>query len=606
MMVIPAGPLMASLLLLCSAAVQAVQGAGPPPNCPASCGNVSVPYPFGIGDGCYWPGFNLTCDRNRTRLLVGGGTLQVVEISLVNSTLRVVDSAGQVNLVFDGGEDGNGTWGGAGAGPYVVSERQNQFVVTGCNVQATLVGDGGGGNVISGCSSFCSINDKWTGVVTSSPAGYGDGAASACSGIGCCETPIPIGRPSYGVQFKWLDSSHEHDDKLPIAVRIAERGWFDAASAALLGDSPGYSPSRQPAVPVVLEFAVDSKPVVLPGVATSGCPEDAARNACRSNHSSCHNVTGNYRSGYVCQCQDGYQGNPYLAGGCQDVDECALPGMCAGECTNTVGGYMCRCPRGTRGDPHIKNGCVKSSLGISVGIGIGSGAGLLLLVLGAAFVTRQLKHQRRRMLRQKFFKQNRGNLLQQLVSQKADIAERMIISLVELEKATNNFNKAREIGKGGHGTVYKGIMSDLHVVAIKKSKVAIQREIDEFINEVAILSQINHRNVVKLFGCCLETEVPLLVYEFISNGTLYHHLHAEGPTSLPWEFRLRIAAESAGALAYLHSAVSFPIVHRDIKSQNILLDDTLTAKVSDFGASRAFRSIKQGLLQPLSRGPWGT
>ncbi|KAM0869743.1 hypothetical protein ACQ4PT_040474 [Festuca glaucescens] len=585
-MMIPATPLAAVLLLLLcfSASAQVTRGApGPPPGCPTSCGGVSVPYPFGIGDGCFWPGFNLTCDQTRGRLLIGGGnTLEVMEISLANSSVRVKDSAGAVNITYHGTPDGNGTWGGlTGAGPFVVSETRNQFLVTGCNVQATLLGDTG--NVIAGCSAFCAINDRWEqGAGTSSPA-----AVAKCSGIGCCETPIPIGRPSYGVEFKWLDPNHEKDHELPNAVRVAERGWFQGASAALLNKSLADSSPRTP-VPVVLEWAVESAPLAPPALATTGCPQDAARSACRSSLSSCRNVTGNYRSGYVCQCQDGYQGNPYVADGCQDIDECALPGMCSGECTNTPGGYTCRCPRGARGNPRIKDGCIKSSLGLSVGIGIGSGAGLLLLVLGAIFVTRKIKHQRAKMLKQKFFKQNRGHLLEQLVSQKADIAERMIIPLVELEKATNNFDKAREIGGGGHGTVYKGIMSDdLHVVAIKKSKVVVQREIDEFINEVAILSQINHRNVVKLFGCCLETEVPLLVYEFIPSGTLYHHLHVEEPqASLPWVDRLRIATETARALAYLHSAVSVPIVHRDIKSQNILLDGALVAKVSDFGASR--------------------
>jgi hypothetical protein len=288
-----------------------------------------VPYPFGIGDGCSLPlpGFNLTCDQTQQhppRLLLGdGGTLQVVEISLANSTVRAIDTAGAVNITYHGAPEGNGTWSGLGSGSgdtYVLSEERNQFVVTGCNVQGTLLGHSR--NVIIGCSSFCSIKDIWINPVVNTSGGDG---TVACSGVGCCQTPIPIGRPNYTVEFKYLDL--EYMGKLPTALRIAERGWFDGVAAQMLNESTTDAQVQQVPAPVVLEWVVASTPVAPPGSTAAedtgnwSCPVDAARSACRSSHSTCHNVTGNYRNGYVCRCQDGYDGNPYLAGdgGCQGM-----------------------------------------------------------------------------------------------------------------------------------------------------------------------------------------------------------------------------------------------------------------------------------------------
>jgi serine/threonine protein kinase len=163
-----------------------------------------------------------------------------------------------------------------------------------------------------------------------------------------------------------------------------------------------------------------------------------------------------------------------------------------------------------------------------------------------------------------------------------------LMALRDLKKATNNFSESAQIGEGGFGAVYIGRLSDGKTVAIKRSKrEGSEKDKDQFLNEVRILSQISHRHLVKLLGCCMESHVALLVFEFFPNGTLQEHLQREvGDQSLSWENRLDIAIQTAEALNYLHSGATFPIYHRDVKSANILLNDDLHAKVADFGISR--------------------
>lgn len=195
-------------------------------------------------------------------------------------------------------------------------------------------------------------------------------------------------------------------------------------------------------------------------------------------------------------------------------------------------------------------------------------------------------------------------LLQQQTSE-GTFGKTKLYTAKELEKATDHFNESRICGRGGQGIVYKGMLFDGTIVATKKLKQVDEDQVEQFINEVVILPQINYKNVVKVLGCCLAREAPLVVYEFAPNGTLFDLIR--GPkieSPLTWSMRIKIAAEVAGAVAYLHSASSVPIYHRDIKSTNILLDEKYIAKVSDFGISR-FVQVDQTHLTTLVKGTFG-
>ncbi|KAI5080489.1 hypothetical protein GOP47_0003672 [Adiantum capillus-veneris] len=183
-----------------------------------------------------------------------------------------------------------------------------------------------------------------------------------------------------------------------------------------------------------------------------------------------------------------------------------------------------------------------------------------------------------------------------------------VFSHQELEQATGGFDKGNEVGKGSFSIVYRGVLGDGRVVAVKRAAAVPlpsqqQKDSNEFRNELDLLSRLNHAHLLTLLGFCDDREERLLVYEFMANGTLHEQLHGNNRQQIGWVRRVTVAVQAARGLEYLHGYACPPVIHRDIKSSNILLDDEWNARVSDFGLSLLGPMDSDS---PLSELPAGT
>ncbi|KAL4378703.1 hypothetical protein GQ457_02G043330 [Hibiscus cannabinus] len=556
-----------------------------------SCGNITFQYPFQISEQHFSNGnwFGIVCQKTSKGrpipfLNINDMDLQILDFSILLGNIVVNHPITYFNCRKN---SNNGMSLNLTTTPFYYSDFGNEFWSPGCGNLVTVFGNETS-NLIGGCLQ---------------PSCKNSNESSSATG---CPTNVPHGLTSFFLNMSGRVDSSDYSRKRScgFASMVTSDLYYQ-----LTLEPRDFDISNWTHVPISLQW---STPI------SGMCHlKQGLNTSCTSDQQTCWQSLG---SNHLCVCNKDY-GIGDVSRLCKGKN-CGVYVWCHMLCLHTPGNYCSSrdCPLEYEYNT-TEFRCVpkkftsevtsKKTRNWTIIIIIALALGQYFVLLGMWQMYKLLHRRRNIMLKQKYFKKNGGMLLQQQLSNNKNNFEKVkLFTSKEMEKATDYYNENRILGEGGQGTVYKGMLTDGNIVAVKKSKLAKgkkfdEKKVEEFINEVIILSQINHRNVVKLLGCCLEDEVPLLVYEFIPNGTLYdliHHPNDEFP--LTWEMRLRIAIEIANALFYLHSAAYVPIYHRDIKSGNILLDDKYRAKVSDFGTSRSI-ALEQTHLTTRVQGTFG-